>query len=71
MEHVLSPDTMSRLEKFVEFVSACRQCEAVWLSGLHYYMEHGKHPPERCLVRHESECHHIETTQHGTKKGVC
>ena len=43
MEHLLSPDTVNRLAKFVEFVSTFPQGEPGWLEGFNYYMANGEH----------------------------
>ena len=51
MEHTLSPDTVHRLSKFVEFVAMCPCGEPEWLKGFNYYVEHGEHPPEGCKAR--------------------
>jgi len=42
MEHVLSRASLSRLEKFIEFVLNCPRGNPEWLSGFNYYVEHGK-----------------------------
>ena len=51
IEHTVSPDTVTRLAKFVEFVAACPCGEPEWLKGFNYYVEHGEHPPEGCAVK--------------------
>ena len=43
MEHLLSPDTVNRLAKFVEFVSTFPQGQPGRLEGFNYYMANGEH----------------------------
>ena len=42
MEHVLSGASLSRLEKFIEFVLNCPRGNPEWLTGFNYYVEHGE-----------------------------
>ena len=42
MEHSLSPASLEKLAKFVEFVLTCPKGEPVWHKGFKYYFEHGK-----------------------------
>ena len=42
MEHSLSPASLERLAKFVEFVVTCPKGEPVWHKGFKYYFEHGE-----------------------------
>ncbi len=52
MEHSLSPASLERLAKFVEFVMTCPKGEPVWHKGFKYYFEHGERDQElvaRCL----------------------
>ena len=52
MEHSLSPASLERLAKFVEFVLTCPKGEPVWHKGFKYYFEHGERDPElvaRCF----------------------
>jgi DtxR family transcriptional regulator, Mn-dependent transcriptional regulator len=42
MEHVLSRDSLSRMEKFLDFVLSCPRGDPEWLKGFNYYVEHGK-----------------------------
>ena len=51
IEHTLSPDTVRRLSKFVEFVAECPCGEPEWLKGFNYYVEHGEHPPQGCKAK--------------------
>ena len=44
MEHFISPVSLQRLAKFVEFVEACPQGEPSWLRNYSYYLEHGEIP---------------------------
>jgi DtxR family Mn-dependent transcriptional regulator len=46
MEHVLSRDSLSRLEKFIDFVLKCPRGNPEWLSGFNYYVKHGKRDDE-------------------------
>ena len=52
MEHSLSPASLERLAKFVEFVLTCPKGEPVWHKGFKYYFEHGERDQElvaRCF----------------------
>jgi len=42
MEHFLSPISLERLAKFLEFTLNCPHGEPEWLKGFSYYFEHGK-----------------------------
>jgi DtxR family Mn-dependent transcriptional regulator len=42
MEHVLSRDSLSRLEKFIDFVLKCPRGNPEWLEGFNYYVEYGE-----------------------------
>ncbi len=55
MEHTVSPVTMERLAKFVEFVLNQPQGEPEWLKNFDYYFEHGEFPKE-CITK----CHREE-----------
>ena len=46
MEHVLSRSSLSRLEKFIDFVLNCPRGNPEWLTGFNYYVEHGKRDAE-------------------------
>jgi len=50
MEHNVSPITMERMAKFLEFVLNRPQGEPEWLKNFNYYFENGK-LPEECMVR--------------------
>ena len=50
IEHVISPLSMERLAKFVEFIEACPLGGANFPSRYEYYLEHGELPRE-CLGR--------------------
>jgi DtxR family Mn-dependent transcriptional regulator len=50
IEHVISPPSMERLAKFVEFMEACPLGEANFPSRYEYYLKHGKLPQD-CLNR--------------------
>ena len=52
LEHLLSPSSLERLAKFVEFVLTCPKGDPVWFEGFNYYIEHGERDREivaRCL----------------------
>jgi DtxR family Mn-dependent transcriptional regulator len=56
MEHSLSPISLERLAKFVEFILQCPRGEPEWLKGFEYFFEHGERNKEymaRC--RREEE----------------
>lgn len=44
IEHVISPLSMERLAKFVEFIEACPLGSANFPSRYEYYLEHGEFP---------------------------
>jgi len=44
IEHVISPSTMGRLAKFVEFIEACPQGGTNFPGRYEYYLEHGELP---------------------------
>jgi len=46
IEHVISPLSMERLAKFVEFLGACPLGRANFPSRYEYYLEHGELPQE-------------------------
>jgi len=48
IEHIISPITLERMIKFIEFIEACPQGEANFPKRYRYYLEHGK-PPLECL----------------------
>jgi len=50
IEHIISPITLERMIKFIEFIEACPQGEANFPKRYRYYLEHGK-PPRECLER--------------------
>jgi len=50
MEHHLSPATLERLAKFVEFVISRPKGQPEWLRVFNYYFEHGE-PPEGIKAR--------------------
>ena len=55
MEHSLSPASLERLAKFVEFALTCPRGESEWLKGFSYYFEHGERDQElvaRCQGEH-------------------
>ena len=50
IEHVISPVSMERLTKFLQFMGACPLGEANFPQRYKYYLEYGKLPGE-CLKR--------------------
>jgi DtxR family Mn-dependent transcriptional regulator len=53
LEHSLSPGSVRRLSKFVDFVMTCPQGKPLWQKGFSYYAKHGERDPAmvaRCLV---------------------
>lgn len=46
MEHFLSPSSLKRLAKFIEFTLNCPQGTPECLKGFNYYLEHGKRSKE-------------------------
>jgi len=54
MEHTVSPVTMEKLAKFVEFVLNRPQGEPEWLKNFNYYFEHGE-LPEECVTKCQRE----------------
>jgi len=46
MEHAVSPTTLERLAKFVDFVLNRPRGKPEWLKGFNYYFEHGDLPSE-------------------------
>jgi DtxR family Mn-dependent transcriptional regulator len=46
IEHVISPLSMERLAKFVEFIDACPLGGANFPSRYEYYLEHGRLPQD-------------------------
>jgi DtxR family Mn-dependent transcriptional regulator len=53
IEHVISPFSLERVIKFIEFIEACPLGEANFPKRYQYYLEHGQ-PPEECRERSES-----------------
>jgi DtxR family Mn-dependent transcriptional regulator len=52
IEHVISPLSLERVIKFIEFIEACPLGEANFPKRYQYYLEHGQ-PPEECRERSE------------------
>jgi DtxR family Mn-dependent transcriptional regulator len=50
IEHVISPLSLERVIKFIEFLEACPLGEANFPKRYQYYLEHGQ-PPEECWER--------------------
>lgn len=50
IEHVISPLSLERIVKFIEFIEACPLEEPNFPKRYRYYLEHGELPPE-CLER--------------------
>lgn len=46
VEHSLSEESITQLNRFIEFVEGCPEQEARWLQHFRYYSEHGEFPPE-------------------------
>ena len=46
IEHVISPLSMERLAKFVEFIEACPLGGTIFPSRYEYYLEHGELPQD-------------------------
>ena len=46
IEHAISPVSLERLSKFMEFIAACPQNEPSWLKNYSYYLKHGDLPKE-------------------------
>ena len=65
IEHVISPLSMERLAKFVEFIEACPQGGTNFPSRYGYYLEHGELPEDcsnRCLnTRRRKEQKNLES----------
>jgi DtxR family Mn-dependent transcriptional regulator len=52
VEHSLSPTSLERLAKFVEFLLTCPRGEPLWQREFKYYVQHGERDQEvmaRCL----------------------
>lgn len=50
IEHVISPLSLERVIKFIEFIEACPLEEPNFPKRYRYYLEHGE-LPEECLTR--------------------
>jgi len=50
IEHVISPLSLERVIKFIEFIEACPLGGANFPKRYKYYLEHGQ-PPDECLAR--------------------
>ena len=46
MEHAISPASLERLTKFLEFVLNCPYGRPVWLQGLEHYFKYGERSEE-------------------------
>jgi len=58
MEHVLSRDSLSRLEKFLDFVLNCPRGNPEWLKGFNYFVEYGERDVDlltRCQKEEKKE----------------
>jgi DtxR family Mn-dependent transcriptional regulator len=58
IEHVISPRSMERLVRFVEFIEACPQGGSNFPGRYEYYLEHGELPRDcskRCTNRREQK----------------
>ncbi len=54
IEHVISPLSLERMIKFIEFIEACPLGEANFPKRYKYYLEHGQ-PPEECREKSVGE----------------
>lgn len=54
IEHVISPITLERIIKFIEFIEACPLGADNFPKRYRHYLEHGEVPPE-CLERGSGE----------------
>ena len=54
IEHVISPLSMERLTKFLQFIEVCPLGETKFPKRYKYYLEHGELPGE-CLARGSKE----------------
>jgi DtxR family transcriptional regulator, Mn-dependent transcriptional regulator len=54
LEHSLSPASLERLEKFLDFVLTCPRGDPEWLKGFNYYLVHGERDNE-ALARCQQE----------------
>jgi DtxR family Mn-dependent transcriptional regulator len=52
MEHGMSPGTLNRLAKFMEFIQSCPRTGSSWLKYFEEYCKHGR-TPERCIEHME------------------
>lgn len=50
IEHVISPFTLERVLKFIDFTEACPLGETNFQKRYRYYLEHGE-LPEECMAR--------------------
>ncbi|MFP4136161.1 MAG: metal-dependent transcriptional regulator [Candidatus Acetothermia bacterium] len=46
VEHSLSEESISQLNRFIEFVEGCPEDEVRWLKHFSYYCKHDEFPPE-------------------------
>jgi len=44
VEHSLSDESITQLNKFIDFVECCPADEAKWIKHFHYFSEHGELP---------------------------
>ncbi|MCP2604636.1 metal-dependent transcriptional regulator [Candidatus Aminicenantes bacterium AH-873-B07] len=44
IEHFLTPETMERILKFIEFIETCPRREPNWLSNFYHFVKTGKLP---------------------------
>lgn len=54
MEHSISPLSLERLAKFLEFADACPREQPSWLKGYFHFIEHGE-IPETCPAKAHDE----------------
>ncbi|MCP2599248.1 metal-dependent transcriptional regulator, partial [Candidatus Aminicenantes bacterium AC-335-B20] len=44
IEHFLTPETMERILKFIEFIEICPKKSPNWLNNFYYFVKTGKLP---------------------------
>ena len=47
VEHSLSDESITQLNKFIDFVECCPENQTRWLAHFEYFSEHGELPPAR------------------------
>jgi len=54
LEHYLSRESVSQLNKFIDFIENCPKREAEWLKHFNYYSEHAELPLD-CTCRNQED----------------